>query len=133
MEDNLVFPSKGLQKMRDYLTLGTTPADEECAQVGTADYWEKTKAEARRYKAGLERYFKQQLDDPDTLVYLTLKSFPHDFGTYHELCVIYNDADEKEIEAAFEIENNLPSTWEELENGPPFQRGEKKSILTAYV
>jgi hypothetical protein len=35
--------------MLDFITLGTAPVDEPCAQVGEPDYYDKVKGECRRF------------------------------------------------------------------------------------
>jgi hypothetical protein len=90
--------------MKNYLELGPVPADENCQQVGTPGYdHDKDTADLRRYKAMLEKRWPE--------AHFGIKSFPHDFGTYREVVVYYDDEDENPI--AFEIEANLPWTWDE--------------------
>jgi hypothetical protein len=74
---------------RDFLTLGSTPWNEDCAGVGQPDYEARSIAECKRYKTLLEELFPV----PDG-VYgcFGIKSFQHDFGTYREV-VAYFDAD----------------------------------------
>jgi hypothetical protein len=43
--------------MSDYITLGPTPADEPCAQVGEELYEKKARAECRRYIKVLRETF----------------------------------------------------------------------------
>lgn len=95
--------------MKDHLTLGTTPCDEPCAQVGKDDYYEQMRREALVYKKQLLRMF----GDPPRNIRLMIKSFPHDFGTYHELCVIYDDEIEEEVDYAYKLEDELPEHWDE--------------------
>lgn len=35
--------------MRDHLDVGCAPTHEPCAQIGSADYWERARAECRAY------------------------------------------------------------------------------------
>jgi hypothetical protein len=42
-----------------------------------------------------------------------VKSFPHDFGTYREVIVMYDDENEKEYALALEVEGNVPMNWDE--------------------
>ena len=37
--------------MRDYLTIGSTPPDEDCAQVGSDDYLKRAFSEISRYRS----------------------------------------------------------------------------------
>jgi hypothetical protein len=111
-------PFNGATAMaKDYLTLGPTPADETCIGLGAADYATRGRKEMRIYRKQLERQFP---DLPDG-VYFTIKGFPHDFGTYHEVCVVYDDSDESACSAAYNVENNIPAKWDDqarIELGP---------------
>ena len=95
--------------MLDHLTLGPTPTDERCADIGADDYFEKSKEECRRYKELLEKRFpwENQLG----IAYFHTKSFEHDFGTYREVVVMYDDKDPLATDFALHCEWNLPSRW----------------------
>jgi hypothetical protein len=83
----------------DYICIGATGF----AQVGSPDYHEKQLAE----KAVLLDYFKKKHPVPDEFSSLCVyfwKSFPHDFGTYHELVILY---DRFEIDYLEDGEENL--------------------------
>ena len=86
----------------DYITLGSNGF----AQVGRPEYPEKQLSE----KAVLMQHMKENFPVSESLQHLCFyqwKSFPHDFGTYHELVLCYDrlffdhvtdDSDEKELE-----------------------------------
>ena len=95
--------------MRDYLTLGPTPAEEPCAQVGTAQYAEKTRSETRAYINQLHRQF----GEPPGLSFFKVKRFPHEFGSYHEVVITFDDENEEALAFAYHVENNLPGKWDE--------------------
>lgn len=95
---------------RDYLTLGSTPCGEECAQVGSDNYHARMRRESRAYIKQLERMFPALPDG----VYFTTKGFSHDFGTYHEVCVMFDDSDEAQVSAAYDVESSLPEVWDAL-------------------
>ena len=107
---------------RDYLTIGTTPTGEDCAQLGSPDYYEKTKIEARVFIKMIERLFPEEMNDSGLSI--RLKGFTHDFGTYHEICLGYNVSTEEDEDgeiiltsseqAALTIDNNLPESWDEI-------------------
>lgn len=101
---------------REYVELGSVPCDEDCAQVGSDNYRERMREESARYIAQLRRRFP---DMPESVT-LGVKSFPHDFGTYHEVVAWFDTRDEVAISAAYAVENNLPSTWsdETVFSGP---------------
>ena len=98
--------------MRDYLSLGTTPWEEDCAQVGEENYIEKARKECARFIEGLEHYF----GGPPYGVTFKATANPHDFGTYYDVVVWYDINDEEAVKYAFDVEGNIPRTWEELEN-----------------
>jgi len=97
--------------MRDYIELGPTPAGESCAQVGADDYHEKAREECQRYKELLEATFP----DPPQGSRFAIKSFPHDFGSYYEVVVWFDDDNEKSVDFAYKVERNLPETWEDVQ------------------
>lgn len=90
---------------RDYLSIGPVPPEESCQQVGS-DHYDPVKAnkECKQYIQLLRRAFG---DEPDGAK-LSIKNFPHDFGTYSEV-VCYYDSDKPEsIDFAFKCESNSP-------------------------
>ncbi len=95
--------------MRDYLTLGPTPCGEACQQVGPTFDPVLARKEMMCYLAQLKRQFPKWEDDG---IYFSIKSFPHDFGSYSEVVVMFDDDDEKAMDAAYNVENNLPEFWD---------------------
>jgi len=93
--------------VRTYLSIGSSPPDEDCAQVGHANYKEKAAKECERYI----KLIKITCGLPPENASLAIKSFPHDFGTYYEVVVYYDDQDENAINYAFHVEKNEPMTW----------------------
>lgn len=93
-----------------YLELGSTPCDEECAQVGSENYAENVKKESQRYIRQLKRQFPEWEVKG---VSFGLKSFQHDFGTYHEVVVRFDEMNDEACSYAYHIEDNLPANWEE--------------------
>ena len=94
--------------MKDYMTLGPVPCDEPCAQVGQDDYPEQSRKECRAYVAQLHRHF----GEPPEGAYFAVKSFPHDFGSYREVCVVFDDENEKAREFAYKCEAETPAEWD---------------------
>lgn len=95
--------------MADYLTLGTTPPNEPCAQVGEADYGYKARTEGNRWIKQL----KAKFGEPPEGARFGIKGFPHDFGTYYEVCIFYSGREA--MEYALNVESNLPGEWEDLQ------------------
>jgi hypothetical protein len=55
----------------------------------------------------------EPLRDRATMFYLATKAFPHDFGTYREVCAMYDEDDAAGMELAYWLESNTPETWDE--------------------
>ncbi len=94
--------------MREYVTIGSTPCDEDCVQVGSDDYEERALAECHRFVGLLRRMFGQEPAGAK----LAVKAFPHDYGNYHEVVVFYDRDNAEAVKYAFNVENNQPATWE---------------------
>lgn len=92
--------------MLDYLTLETTPTDETCVQVGEEGYYSRMMDEAHKYATMLRGRFVGF-----NKVSFGVKTFPHDFGTYAEVVVKYNDTDDIASAQALAVEDNLPRLW----------------------
>lgn len=87
--------------------LASAPIDEPCAQVGTDDYREASMIECYVFRRMLERLFPLP---EDCSAYFIIKSFPHDFGAYREVCVKYSG--DAGAEYAVKVENELPARWD---------------------
>jgi hypothetical protein len=109
--------------MRDYIELGSSPSDEDCVQVSDKeDYIEKMRCEVMVYKNYLQRLFKPEQST------LSIKGFPHDFGTYYEVIAYFESGDQslsayegdeeppknKSMDEAFNMENNSPARWDDI-------------------
>lgn len=90
--------------MRDYFSLGPTPVDEPCEQVGMETYSEeRARLEARTFKHQLQRLFPELL--------FIVKKWPHDFGFYYDVIVSF---EEEQISAACNVDNNTPLNWDDI-------------------
>jgi hypothetical protein len=97
--------------MKDYVNIGITPSGEDCIQVSkTENYLPAMRKQAERFKTLLEKAFP-----PKGNGYLSIKSFPHDFGSYLEVVANFDDADEEGQKWAYDLEGAVPETWAELE------------------
>lgn len=87
----------------DYLVLGSNGF----AQVGDPDYFAKIKVELRI----LLDSFKENYPIPEpfiSMAYYSIKAFHHDFGTYHEIVLIYDDCQLSGWESSdLDLENEL--------------------------
>ncbi len=93
--------------MRDYITLGPVPADEDCIPCGHDR--KKEIKECVRYLGLLNKMFPNL---PEECLF-AIKSFNHDYGTYREVVVYFDDEDEEAIEWAFFIESHIPIYWDD--------------------
>lgn len=96
---------------RQIMNIGPVPTDESVAQVGRPDYDEQSLRQCQVFKRMLERCHPIPADGFATLV---IKSFPHDFGSYREVCVCYDANDPVAIDYAFGLENNTPAAWDAI-------------------
>ena len=96
--------------MRDQFELGTTvPHDEQCSQMGDANFASYSKMEAR----ALMNQILRTIGDPPARTGLKMISCPHDFGTYYDVAVIYDDELEESQEWMLKVESELPLNWDE--------------------
>lgn len=95
--------------MRDYITIGSTPYGEDCAQVGRNNYYEMSRIECKVFTKQLLRIFGKGTENNS----IVTKSFAHDFGTYREVCVYFDDLDEASTNYAFNIEGDTPEFWDD--------------------
>ena len=87
-----------------YIQLGPVPAEEECMQVGDVGLPDLIR-EVRIFKDQLCRMFPGHQ--------FGVKTFPHDFGTYVEVVVYYDEMNFVSEERALEVDENLPSRWDD--------------------
>lgn len=90
-----------------YLTLGSSPYEEDCAQVGSDNYRARALKECKRYLKQIEK-----VKPPPEGASLSVRSFPHDFGSYYEVVVNYEEGSEVALGYAFDLEDSCPARWE---------------------
>ncbi len=95
--------------MREYLELSPNPVDEKCVQTGEENYASRQRKECQIFIAQLRRQFGEEPFG----AYFKVKGNPHDFGTYYEVAIYYDDNEEAAAEYAYDVENNLPEKWDE--------------------
>jgi hypothetical protein len=94
----------------DYINIGSTPAEEDCTQIGTLDYLKRTRVECEQF---IEAIRKKLGKEPDG-ARLKIMGFDHEFGRYHEVVCEFADANEPAMEYAFLCESDAPVTWNEV-------------------
>jgi hypothetical protein len=92
----------------DQLDIGCSPYEEDCVQVGTENYLERAKEECTRYISLLRELFG---DEKEHNCSYKITHNPHDFGTYLDVAIRYDENDEESIAFAFFIEENSPARW----------------------
>jgi len=95
--------------VRDYITIGPSPSDEDCAQVGQPDYVTRSKKECRAFLNQLVRVFGEPPDGAS----LAVKQFDHEFGTYREVVCCYDDNIRESVDYAFKCEGEAPARWDD--------------------
>ena len=93
---------------RDYIDIGPTPAEEDCAQVGSPDYESRARPECIRFIDLIRR----TLGAEPARAALRVKSNPHDFGAYLSVVCYYDDDDQESSEYAYRCEEAAPSRWD---------------------
>lgn len=94
--------------MTDHMSIGCTPSGEKCTGVGDPNYHSLAMAECQRFMAQLHKTFGQ----PPPGARLHIHANNHDFGVYHEVCVVYDDSNEKATNYAFKLEAECPEYWD---------------------
>lgn len=93
--------------MKDYISLGSSPLDEDCAQVGSPDYYERSHVELRELKRMMNKIYPPVMGS-----WYTIKAFPHDFGSYYELCACYDDEIDLAVDWAMKADDMIPDEWD---------------------
>lgn len=106
---------------REYLEFETVPTNEDCAQVGSDNYYEEATAEIVKTIKLLESKFFHDGNKEVGLLWgdFSRKSQAHDFGTYYEIRYSFYEDEEVEVDGknycawdfANFVESNWPETW----------------------
>jgi len=100
--------------MKDHLEIGSTPWNETGAQLGQPNYAELGLHECQIYVAQLIRHYeasKKKHLPKGCIVFVKVNH--HDFGSYYEVHVRFDDEDEAAVEAAYWLESNAPEFWDD--------------------
>jgi hypothetical protein len=87
----------------------TTPLDEPCAQVGSENYIRNSRKEAQAFINQIMR----KHGNPPKGVMLTTKSNPHDFGSYLDVVIRFDEDDEVASGYAYGVENDPSNEWDD--------------------
>jgi hypothetical protein len=92
------------------IELGTTvPHNEPCSQVGSPDYSRLSRMEATAF---IEQ-IKREIGNPPPGVSLRIKSNPHDFGSYLDVVVRFDDDSVEAVAYACNVEEHMPMDWDD--------------------
>lgn len=97
--------------MTDELSIGPTPIDGPCIQVGHPEYRKWARIECRAFINQLDRMIGKEFDG--IRVVFRVKSSQHDFGTYHEVYAYYDPDDKDQVAQAFYAESHTPEEWDD--------------------
>jgi len=93
------------------LNIGPCPADEIAADLKSPHYRTLCKLELSLYKQQLLEEILLKWPEEGCLVRFKTTSNPHDFGTYHEIDVMYDSIDSISVEQAYYCEGHANTTW----------------------
>ena len=99
--------------MREHLDIGSTPPEEDCAQVGSEDYYPRARRECRAYINLLRRTLGPEPHGAE----LRINQNPHDFGTYLSVACYYDPTDSVAADYAFRCEVEGPLAWDDEARG----------------
>ena len=88
---------------RDIVYIGPVPCNEDCQQVGPGYDSAAARAECQRYISDLRRHYGAEPEGAR----LSIKSEPHDFGSYLEVVCRYDDENEAAVNYAFRVEEGM--------------------------
>lgn len=94
--------------MTDWLDIGSSPPDETCAQVGSAEYLRRARRECLIYIRQLRRVCGPE----PTGAHLLVRAHPHDFGTYLSVACSFDDTNITAVNYAYHLESNGPDVWD---------------------
>ena len=115
--------------MREWMTLGTAPYEEDCVQINpNKDYFSEMQVEARRFVNFLGERF---LNIPDEAYFGIKRENGHDAGTYLEAAIFWDDKCPESEQFAMFVESNIPARWDDTEQID--WKAPKQSILKEAI
>jgi hypothetical protein len=100
---------------KEYVYHGSSPTDEECAQVGEYNYTQKGYQECKAYVGQLYRLLAEKGYTRDKLpesYRIHVKSEAHDFGSYYEVVSSFDPKVEEAWDIALLLDNDVPCKWD---------------------
>lgn len=93
----------------DCLELGPVPSEESCQQVGTRFY---DAVAARKECEAFRNQIRRVCGDEPEGIRLVVKSNPHDFGSYYEVAVKFDESIQAAVDWAFKVESTDIAEWD---------------------
>lgn len=94
--------------MKEKFSLGTTPHDEPCVQMGDPLFNRNSRLECLALIAQLRR---ERGPEPLGASY-RITSNSHDFGNYFDVEIEFEENNEEAVEFALMIESEIPAKWD---------------------
>jgi len=95
---------------RDYIDIGPAPCEEYCQQVGMPSYNSRF---SRMECIALINQIRRVIGYEPDGARLTIKSHPHDFGTYSDVVCYYDTNNDESVAYAFKCESECPTKWDQ--------------------
>ena len=90
------------------MSIGSTPYNEDCAQLGITDRYSKmARLECEAFISQLKRLYGY----PPEGVYFKITSNAHDFGNYLDVTVVFDEEVEEQSDYAYNCEAGLDN-WD---------------------
>ena len=96
---------------KQHISLGSAPADEPCAQLGTEGYEILAWDECSRYVTLLQNFYAANRGVMPASLQLKVVENPHDFGVYLDVIVEFDTNDTMAINEAIWLDNHKPAEW----------------------
>lgn len=110
------------------LNIGPVPYDEDCAQLGrTPDFDTVARNECNAYRAALIAYY----GPPPEGARLRVIGSPHDFGTYYEVYVSFDNDHKAPADYALAVERGL-ARWEDAGFPAPYSYGGRGDLVDRH-
>jgi hypothetical protein len=94
--------------MRDFIYIGSSPPDETCVQVGSENYYPRSRHECHVYIRQLRRALGNEPDGAR----LAIRRDEHDFGAYLSVICYYDATIQESIDYALRCEGQGPEQWD---------------------
>ncbi len=99
--------------MMTTIEIGSSPAYEDCAQVGSEGYGIRAEAECQSYIDQLYRFMRERSIKLPESFRLVIKRNSHDFGTYYEVAARFDDDCKRSHKIANMLQKDGPTEWDD--------------------